>query len=160
MSRIVRTFRSGLLVMIGMTALAFFRFTKFFGLGTSSKTASTLSVTDLRQERTSLSPSHEARFYYTQSSLNAPGVTPEKLGQANRIVSKLITRAEGTGSQKSAVLRVTRMQIHNDLGKQPLEEDVTVVGQTIQRPGYSPHVRGKVVRILDTMGIAVGRTKD
>lgn len=135
-------------------------FTKFFGLGTSSKTESTLNVTDLRQERTSLSPSHEARFFYTQNRLNAPGVTPEKLGQANRIVTNLITRAEGTGSQKSAVLRTTRMQICNDLGKQPLEEDVTIVRQTIQRPGYSPHVRGKVVRILDTMGIAVGRTKD
>jgi hypothetical protein len=160
MSKILSRIGAFALMLGGMAALAFFRFTKFFGLGTSSSSELALNVTDLQQERVCRSPAQEVQFFRIQNSITTPGVNLERLGQANQAITELITQAEGTGPQRSAVLRATRMQICGDLGVQPYQEDVTYVRQTIQRPGYSPSVSNKIVGILDTMGIAIGRTKE
>jgi len=142
----------------GIIALALFRFTRFFGLGTSSASQLTLNVWDLREERIRCTASQEGRFDSMLSFLCEPDVTQGELTLAVQLVSDLIAEVEERGPYPSAVLRTTRMQIYHDLGEWPLKDDVLYVWQAIQQPSFSPRVRYKIAMILEAMGVPFERT--
>lgn len=149
-----------MLVLGGTVGLAFFRLTKLFGRVISVGSGKNLTVKDLEREGVCKSKPQAQQFAQVQKVIRRPNAAPEALHQANQTVARLISDVERTGSQKSAVLRATRVQVCHALKAQPLQEDTTCVAQVIRQPGYPPAVRSKIEVVLEKSGVAIGRAKD